>query len=527
MIGIRVEPVTLSAKPLQQTGTTLSTTRRLFNAELAIENDRGVPGPYLAEALPQLNTDTWRVFPDGRMETRYVLRPNLAWHDGVALSPEDFGFSWRVYATPALGVATSPPQGLIEEVAAPDGRTVVVRWKRPYPAAGTLAGGLPALPQHLLEAAFSSAEGGPDAFAAQPYWTREYVGLGAYRLTQWEPGAFIEGEAFGGYVLGRPKIDRVRVMFINDPNVALAAILAEEVHFLADVAIRFQQGGLLKRDWVARGAGSVLVVPGLFRATYFQFRRELVEPRALLDSRVRKALAHTMDKQAVNEGIYEGEGILVDTMIPPLVDYFPEVERAVARYPYDGRRAEQLMAEAGFRRGADGFYAAATEGRVGPELRTNASAQFEAEQSILGDGWRRAGFDVREFVLPAALVQAGEARATFPGLYTFSSQGGETALRSFHSESIPRPENRWVGSNRGGWIHEDYSRLSEVLDTTLDRSERIRQVVRLSQILNEELPAISLSFDPGVLAHVAALRGPRAANSEGNVTWNIHDWEMR
>src|SRR5688500_9094128 len=38
-------------------------TTRLFNAQLAILDGRGEPRAYLAETLPQLNTDTWRVLP--------------------------------------------------------------------------------------------------------------------------------------------------------------------------------------------------------------------------------------------------------------------------------------------------------------------------------------------------------------------------------------------------------------------------------------------------------------------------------
>jgi hypothetical protein len=60
---------------------------RMFNAFLDLYDDRGKPQPYLAEALPVLNTESWTVFPDGRMETRYQLRPNLVWHDGAARRP--------------------------------------------------------------------------------------------------------------------------------------------------------------------------------------------------------------------------------------------------------------------------------------------------------------------------------------------------------------------------------------------------------------------------------------------------------
>src|SRR3954463_15388224 len=49
----RLEPVSLATKPLQQAGTLLASTRRVYNATLALLDDRGAPLPYLAEALPQ------------------------------------------------------------------------------------------------------------------------------------------------------------------------------------------------------------------------------------------------------------------------------------------------------------------------------------------------------------------------------------------------------------------------------------------------------------------------------------------
>src|SRR3954447_5869792 len=52
-------------------------TTRVFNADLAIIDNRGEPRPYLAAELPRLNTDSWRVSPDGRMETTWKLRPGL------------------------------------------------------------------------------------------------------------------------------------------------------------------------------------------------------------------------------------------------------------------------------------------------------------------------------------------------------------------------------------------------------------------------------------------------------------------
>src|SRR5207253_6366357 len=65
-----------------------------------------------------------------------------------------------------------------------------------------------------------------DLFLGRSFWTADYVGAGPYRLSRWEPGSFLEGEAFDGHVLGRPKIDRVILRIFSDENTVLAAVLA-------------------------------------------------------------------------------------------------------------------------------------------------------------------------------------------------------------------------------------------------------------------------------------------------------------
>src|SRR5438874_13523666 len=76
---MRTEPPALASKPLAAPGISIRHATRLFNAELDFLDGGQVDHPYLAEALPRLNTDSWKVFADGRMETSYRLRPNATW----------------------------------------------------------------------------------------------------------------------------------------------------------------------------------------------------------------------------------------------------------------------------------------------------------------------------------------------------------------------------------------------------------------------------------------------------------------
>ncbi|MBM2811926.1 MAG: hypothetical protein HW416_2685 [Chloroflexi bacterium] len=351
VISVRVEPQTIAAKSLQQAGVTLETSRRLFNAGVALLDSKGGWHPYLVEAIPALDTASWQVEPDGRMVTTFRLRSNVIWHDGTPLSAEDFVFAYQVYATPDLGQSRSTPMSVMADVVATGDRTFEVRWLRPYAQADVVGAGsggggeFGPLPRHLLADSFRDASGSGafDAFAGHPYWTRDYVGLGPYRLDRWEPGAFIEAVAFGGHILGRPKIERVKMVFISDANTTLSNTLAGEVHFASDDSIRFEQTRVLMREWGPRSGGMILSKPNLWRASYFQLRPEVASPRAILDLRVRRALAHAIDRIALNDAMFEGANIVGDTIVAPSVSYYAELERSITKYPYDLRRSEQLM----------------------------------------------------------------------------------------------------------------------------------------------------------------------------------------
>src|SRR5687768_15992588 len=139
VVATRTQPQSLASRPITGAGGGVAFVLRVFNADLDMIDGQDQARPYLAEALPQLNTESWQVLPDGTMQTRYQLRPNLTWQDGAPLVASDFVFALDVYKTPELGVSTAEPMRLMEEIQAPDPRTVVIRWRALYPAAGVLS----------------------------------------------------------------------------------------------------------------------------------------------------------------------------------------------------------------------------------------------------------------------------------------------------------------------------------------------------------------------------------------------------
>jgi peptide/nickel transport system substrate-binding protein len=535
-VAHRYEVNTLASKALQANGP-ISTTR-LFNASLSLIDNDGRSRPYLVESLPQLNTDTWRVFPDGRMETTYVLRNNLTWQDGAPLTAEDFTFALRVYRDPNLATFTRTPQNQIEEILTPDARTLVVKWESPHPNGGSLTfEDIDPLPRHLIESMFTDYVEGrlsKDAFLGDRAWGTEYIGAGPYRLERWEAGVELQGRAFDGHVLGRPRIDRIIVRLFGDENQAFAAVLAGgHVDYTCCSTLRFPHLVMLKREWQPSGKGTAIGTSGQSIFLMLQQRPELVGHPALLNLQARRALAHGIDRPALIEGLFDGLGTAAETPVPPSLPFYPELDRLMTKYPLDPNRASQLMSDAGFAKDGEGLFVDRDRRRFHIDFHVQDGTEIERMQAILSDSWKQAGFEVRPVVVGRAQFSQLEMRHQLPGLgYALFPAQGEAAFRS---SEVGTAANRWSGVNRSGWTHPEYDRLWETTNATLDWTERGRYVAQIMALVSEFLPGYPLYFSQGSRSWVANLQGPAEVDSAEfgasfratTPYWNVQEWWFR
>jgi peptide/nickel transport system substrate-binding protein len=533
-VAHRHDPPTLAPKiAASNTGSTT----RLFNAGLTLIDAQGAPRPYLAAAVPELNSDAWRVSPDGRMETTYRLRDGLTWHDGAPLVASDFAFALGVYKDPSLGVFLRTPQNDIDSLTAPDPRTIVIQWRAPNAGAGSLGvAELDPLPAHVLDTPyvdFKEGRSSEEQFLGNPFWTNDFVGAGPYRLERWERGVQLESVAFDGHALGRPKIDRLVVRIATEENTLLAAVLAGgQVDYTTSATLRFEHLLVLKREWESAGKGTAVAVPGPAIFLNLQQKPEYVGDPALLDLRVRRALAHTLDRQALNEGVFDGFGIPTETLVPRTVPFFAEHERLMTRYPLDSNRARQQMSDAGFTRDSDGFFVNPQGRRVRVDFNSQRSPEIERMAAIQSDIWKRDGFDVQYQALNAELFAQLEVRHTVPGLGY--SQGPSEA--AFTASEIGTAATRWSGLNRTGWSHPEYERLFAAARATLDPVQRGSNVAQMMALITEHLPGYPLYFVLSVRTRVAGLEGPADENEavgfgttskETTDYWNVQDWTLR
>jgi peptide/nickel transport system substrate-binding protein len=301
------------------------------------------------------------------------------------------------------------------------------------------------------------------------------------------------------------------------------------VQFATDRTIRFQQADELKRQWGTTG-GAPILSPVQPRYQTIQLRPEFANPAALLDVRVRRALASSIDKQALSDGIFEGQGVPADSPIATRAPYWSDVERAIMKYPLDLRRTEQLMSEAGFAKGGDGIFVGGGQRMVVP-LQQDTGGQVERELGILIDSWKKGGFEIQSNFMSETQLRDTQFRSSFPGLEGNASGGvvqyGERNLQNWISTQAASPATNWRGSNYGGWANPDYDRLWEQFNVTLERPQRNQQAVQMATLISQDLPFMMLYWNFNISAYSAAVKGVDTSAIDTLVNWNVHEWEMR
>ncbi|MEA2639691.1 MAG: peptide/nickel transport system substrate-binding protein, partial [Chloroflexota bacterium] len=389
----------------------------LFAAPLARRDYQGNPTPILATEVPSLQRGTWKVLDDGRMETIFNLRPSAVWHDGVPLTADDVVFTWHAIMNPDLPATDRTPERSIETMEALDAHTVMIRWREIYIFANEYV--LEPIPRHILEPLL---EKDPQSFVNATYWSRDWVGLGPYKIAEWVPGSYLSGRAFDNYVLGAPKIQEIFVHFIPDANQAVARFLAGGLDLTLGSAIRVEEGVILKEQLEARGEGTIITRPeGGIRLADFQYREPLIPPAR--DVRIRQALYHAVDRALMNDTLQAGLVQPAHMVVAPGDPGYNAAEPIVTRYPYDLSRSAQLLAEAGWTKGADGLLRNATGDRFDLGIRVTEGTLNNKEAQVVSEFWRAVGVNTEIEQMSRSLQNDQEYRAKFPGV-SFSSPSG-------------------------------------------------------------------------------------------------------
>jgi peptide/nickel transport system substrate-binding protein len=179
-------------------------------------------------------------------------------------------------------------------------------------------------------------EKGSAAFARAP------VGTGPYRLERWVKDSHVSLVANDGYWGGKPPFPRVTFKVIPEDATRVSAFLTGEAHIVQNVPIP-------ELDRVRHAGQLQVVASGRIMALQLDARPEATR-REFLDKRVRQAVAYAIDVDTISRELYKGTAPRIPVFLHP--KYFG-YDASFKPYPYDPKKAKQLLAAAGYPNGFD------------------------------------------------------------------------------------------------------------------------------------------------------------------------------
>ena len=280
-------------------------------------DERGLPVPWLATG--------WKISPDLKSIT-FTLRKGVKFHDGADFNAEAVKYTFDMYRSSPL-----PELKQVTSIDVVDDYTVRFNLSQfQAQLLNTLA---------TTRAAWVLS---PTAVKTQ---TKEWcmthpVGTGPFKFKDFKRDVSLRFEKFDGYwQKGKPYLDGIEYIFIADQTTGLMAFKTGQAHvnLSANARDASELQGMGKYD-ITQAPASVMACAG-----------DSANPKSpFADIRVRRAVEHAIDREAIAKDMGYGFYRAVNQPFPPASwAYNP----AVIGYPYNPQKSKELLAQAGYPNG--------------------------------------------------------------------------------------------------------------------------------------------------------------------------------
>jgi peptide/nickel transport system substrate-binding protein len=485
----------------QNVGTVTMVLQQIYDALISRNPQLGLE-PGLATAWRQEEPTRWR----------FTLRPNVRFHEGEAFTSDDvvFSITRALQPTSNFGIFVDT----IDRAVAVDALTVDIITKAPDPI----------LPNKLASVFMMSRSWSERNNAARPQNTRQREemftvrntnGTGAFRLQAREPDVrtvLVRNPDWWGWQVPSNNGNVTEIVFrpIASDATRVAALLSNEIDFVIDPPLQD-----LAR---LRNAQGLRVLEGPEVRTIFlamdMARDELLYSdvrgrNPLRDIRVRRALYHAIDIQAIHRTIMRNQSVVTGTLFPEQVQGYSREEDV--RLPYDQARARALLAEAGYPNGFE----------ITLDCSNNRYINDEQICQAIVAMWARVGIRARLNAMPlgpffakiqrddTSLYMLGWGVPTLDALYSFQSL--------LATRNGAQGDGIW---NYGRYSNPQMDALIQRMKTETGeaRNATIREALRLYR---EDVPHIPLHHQMIPWAMRSTLTIPHMANNQPYFRWAV------
>ena len=406
------------------------------------------PQPVLAKS--------WTVSEDGKTVT-FELEDGVTFHSGRPFTSADVKFTLETAADKASASQFSFIASAISEIATPSDTEVVLTLERPMP--------------NLFEFLSQTVIVDKDTYD-QRADGKVLVGTGPYKFADWVPGASIRMVSYDGYRdPSAHAFDEIDIAVITDPTAMISALRSNR----AQLAMQMQP-----RDAIELSGNPMYQTVPTAGSLYPLGVNVTDAP--FDDKRVRQAVGYAIDRDRINQQIFDGLGTPTDL-------FWPTSDEQAQHYAYNPDKARELLKEAG----AEG--ATAT---VALHALPSQRAIFEIVQNNLTD----AGFKVEANILdPSTYGQqqiAGELGPMFIQLHGMDGLSPATLLSAAPALREGNPSHFWT---------DEYLKLRDAVQSAATKQASDDAVKALGDYLLDQAFNLNILSAPTLSVSTTNLKG--------------------
>lgn len=505
---------------------------RIVYEPLATYQADGRLTPVLAALVP--TRENGGLPADGRSVT-WKLKPNVRWSDGQPFTAEDVVFTYQFVSDPRVAAVTEKYYEAIDKVEALDAQTVKITFKEPNPSWAlpfTGQNGM-ILPKHVFE----STQG---ASARQAPANLQPVGTGPYRFITNADGVwtFAANEQFRE---GLPGFSLVELQGGVTPYVAARQVIRDgDADFAHNLQLSIEDRVSLSNS----GTGRVVATFGAYverimlnltdpnKPTKTGERSSVENPHPFLsDIRVRKAIDHAIDRDAIANRVYGNAGQRTNQLLPSPTEY----ANPLLYYRHDPERAKALLDEAGWKdsngdgiRDKDGVdMRVVFQTPINPvRQRTQAMVKADLKEVGIEVDNRRVIVDDFFSADPAQTRSINHFYADMQEYNTGSDTPDPAIYMSWWlCDEIASEQNNWQKPNNARYCNPEYDKVWEQASKELDPEKRALLFQRMNTILMQDvavIPLVRRAVTNGISERITGV-DPTPWDTS---TWDIGTWVL-
>ncbi|MGI8702602.1 MAG: ABC transporter substrate-binding protein [Nocardioidaceae bacterium] len=432
---------------------------------VTLDDDLAI-APWLAESWEQVDPVTYT----------YKLRPGVTFWDGSPLTVDDVVFSIDRHNDEQLASIVSAFQDVTSVEATGDDE-VTITLKAPLAQFALAMTYAPIVKKAFVED-LGERFGGPGDDTV--------MGTGPYMVTDFQADTSVDLDRYADYWGDLPVWEKLSVVLIGDSQAAQLAMRADETDGAFSVVASEVE------TW--RGIKDVTVEAGAALSPAFFAFDLRVEPWS--DVHVRRAIAHSLDREGLVDSLLPGSGEPATSLVPiaqwaglQLPDErVQEIYGDLASYEFDLDKAREELDQSAF---ADGFSATVEFGDAKPHLGRAAEnlAQNLAEIGVQ--------LEVKEVPLSQEIAAVTGHEG---GFRILSFEGSDIDPADFPSFMLPSDFARPGGFNVPHYLNDRVDELLDLQAATADNEERATYLAELMKIISEDLPYLPVWWEADVVA---------------------------